>query len=133
VATNLGFDFKGNLLSSTRQLAQDYKTIPDWSKHPRLEDEIFGSSTRYDALNRPIQLVAPHSDKPRTKLNVIRPGYNEANLLERMDIWLGEATKPTTLLDPSSANFHAVKNIDYNARGQRTRIEYGNGAKTTYT
>jgi RHS repeat-associated protein len=133
VATNGAFDFKGNLLSSTRQLVQDYKTIPDWAGKPVLETEIFSSSSRYDALNRPIQLVAPHSNQPNTKLNVIRPGYNEANLLERMDVWLGEATEPTALLDPPSANFHAVTNIDHDAKGQRTLIEYGNGAKTEYT
>jgi RHS repeat-associated protein len=133
VATNEKFDFKGNLLSSKRQLVKDYKTFPNWSSNSELETEIFRSSTRYDALNRPIQLIAPHSDKPDTKLNVIRPGYNEANLLERMDVWLGETAEPTTLLDPSSANFHAVTNIDYDAKGQRTLIEYGNGAKTTYT
>ncbi|MBE8989895.1 SpvB/TcaC N-terminal domain-containing protein [Nostoc sp. LEGE 12450] len=133
VATNEVFDFKGNLVSSTHKLVQDYKTIPDWSGNPALETEVFSSSSRYDALNRPIQLIAPHSNQPNTKLNVIRPGYNEANLLERMDVWLGEATEPTTLLDPPSANFHAVINIDHDAKGQRTLIEYGNGAKTEYT
>jgi len=133
VATNGAFDFKGNLLSSTRQLVQDYKTIPNWAGNPGLEMEVFSSSSRYDALNRPIQLIAPHSNQPQTKLNVIRPGYNEANLLEQMDVWLGEATEPTTLLDPPSANFHAVMNIDHDAKGQRTLIEYGNGAKTAYT
>ncbi|MEH2358572.1 SpvB/TcaC N-terminal domain-containing protein [Nostoc sp.] len=132
VATNEAFDFKGNLVSSTRQLVQDYKTIPDWSGNPALEAEVFSSSSRYDALNRPIQLVAPHSNQPNTKLNVIRPGYNEANLLERMDVWLEEATEPTALLDPQAANFHAVMNIDRDAKGQRTLIEYGNGAKTEY-
>jgi RHS repeat-associated protein len=133
VATNVAFDFKGNLVSSTRQLVQDYKTIPDWSLNPFLETEVFSSSTRYDALNRPIQLVAPHSNQPNTKLNVIRPGYNEANLLEQMDVWLGQTTEPTALLNPQSANFHAVTNIEYDAKGQRTLIEYGNGAKTEYT
>ncbi|PSR18282.1 toxin [filamentous cyanobacterium CCP3] len=133
VATNGAFDFKGNLLSSTRQLVQNYKTIPDWAGSPRLETEVFSSSSRYDALNRPIQLVAPHSSRENTKLNVIRPGYNEANLLERMDIWLGETAEPTGLLDPQSANFHAVTNIDRDAKGQRTLIEYGNGVKTSYT
>ncbi|MBV8883134.1 MAG: hypothetical protein JO235_03930 [Chroococcidiopsidaceae cyanobacterium CP_BM_RX_35] len=135
VAMNAAFDFKGNLVSSTRQLMQDYSAIPDWSLNPAPAldpKEIFSSSTRYDALNRPIQLVPPHSSQPQTKLNVIRPGYNEANLLERMDVWLGEATEPTALLDPSSANFHMVTNIDYDAKGQRTLIEYGNGAKTAY-
>jgi RHS repeat-associated protein len=50
-----------------------------------------------------------------------------------MDVWLGEATEPTALLDPPAANFHAVTNIDHDAKGQRTLIEYGNGAKTAYT
>lgn len=133
VATNIAFDFKGNLLSSKRQLVRDYKNIPDWSGNPALETEVFSSSSRYDALNRPIQLVTPHSNLSNRKLNIIRPSYNEANLLERMDVWLGEAAEPTLLLDPQSANFHAVTNIDHDAKGQRTRIEYGNGAKTEYT
>jgi RHS repeat-associated protein len=133
VATNVEFDFKGNLVSSKRQLVEDYKTIPNWSLNPVLETEFFSSSTRYDALNRPIQLVAPHSNKLNLKLNVIRPGYNEANLLERMDVWLGETTEPTALLALPSANFHAVVNIDRDAKGQRSLIEYGNGAKTEYT
>ena len=133
VAMNEKFNFKGNLLSSKRQLVKDYKTILNWLGNPEFETETFSSSTRYDALNRPIQLIAPHSDKSDTKLNVIRPGYNEANLLERMDVWLGETAEPTALLNPSSANFHAVTNIDYDAKGQRTLVEYGNGARTTYT
>jgi RHS repeat-associated protein len=135
VVTNVEFDFKGNLQSSTRQLVQDYKTIPDWSRNPEpsLETEVFSGSTRYDALNRPIQLVAPHSNQLNTKFNIIRPGYNEANLLERVDAWLGEAAKPNSLLSPQSANFHPVTNIDYDAKGQRTKIEYGNGAQTDYT
>ncbi|MEG4576207.1 SpvB/TcaC N-terminal domain-containing protein [Microcoleus sp. N3A4] len=133
VATNVEFDFKGNLEKSKRQLVKDYTKIPNWSGNPVLETEIFSSSTRYDALNRPIQLVAPHSSKQNTKLNIIRPGYNEANLLERMDVWLEETAEPIALLIPQSANFHTVTNIDYNAKGQRTNIEYGNGAKTEYT
>ena len=130
------FDFKGNLLRSTRQLVKDYKNTPDWSQNPALETETFTSSTRYDALNRPIQLVAPHSDQPGAKLNVIRPGYNEANLLERVDVWLEQNAEPTALLDPTTANLHAVTNIDYDAKGQRTRIEYneaGHPIITEYT
>ena len=133
--TSEAHDFKGNLLRSTRQLVQDYKTTPDWSQNPQpvLETEIFASSTRYDALNRPIQMVAPHGNQANSKINVIRPGYNEANLLERVDAWLGQTAEPTALLDPPSANLHAVTNIDYDAKGQRTRIDYGNGALTEYS
>lgn len=125
-ATNAdeAFDFKGNLLRSTRQLISDYKSTPDWSQNPALEAEIFTSSSRFDALNRPIQLVAPHSDRPGAKFNVIRPGYNPANLLERVDVWLEQPVEPAALLNPVSANLNAVTNIDYNAKGQRTRIEY---------
>jgi RHS repeat-associated protein len=133
VVTNEEFDFKGNLISSTRQLVQDYKIIPNWADNLEQETEIFSSSTSYDALNRPIQLIAPHSDRANTKFNVIRPVYNEANLLERMEVWLEEEREPTTLLDPQSVNFHAVTNIDYDAKGQRTLIEYGNGARTEYS
>jgi RHS repeat-associated protein len=117
------FDFKGNPLRSTRKLIEKYQETPDWSQNQALEGEIF-SSTRYDALNRPIQMVAPHIDKPGSKFNVIRPGYNEANLLERVDVWLSQTAEPTALLNPTTANLKAVTNIDYDAKGQRIRIEY---------
>lgn len=131
-----GYDFKGNLLRSTRQLIKDYKTTPDWSKTPALEAEIFSSSTRYDALNRPIQLLAPHSNQLGAKFNVIRPGYNEANLLERVDVWLEQSAEPTALLNPTTANLKAVTNIDYDAKGQRIKIQYnedGHPIITVYT
>jgi hypothetical protein len=127
------FDFKGNLLRSTRQLIQDPKTTPDWSQAPVLEAEVFSSRIRYDALNRPILVVAPHSDRLGTQLNVIQPGYNEANLLERMDLWLGQTQEPTTLLNPNTATNPIAQNIDYNAKGQRLRIDYGNHTRTAYT
>ncbi|PTQ91464.1 RHS repeat-associated protein [Nitrosomonas nitrosa] len=126
------FDFKGNLLRSTRQLIKDYKSSPDWSQNPALEVEIFTSSTRYDALNRPIQIIAPHSNQPNTKLNIIRPSYNEAGLLECMDVWLEQANEPASLLDANTATRHIVTDIDYNAKGQRELIAYGNGVKTAY-
>ena len=134
VVTSEAYDLKANLLRSTRQLVRDYKTTPDWSQNPQpvLETEIFAGSTRYDALNRPIQLVAPHAIQSNTEINVIQLGYNEANLLERVDAWLGQTAEPSALLDPPSANLHAVTNIDYDAKGQRTRIDYGNGALTEY-
>lgn len=135
VVTNEAYDFKGNLLRSTRQLVQAYKATADWAQNPQpvLETEIFASSTRYDALNRPIQMVAPHGNQAKRQINVIRHSYNEANFLERVDAWLGQTAEPSGLLDPSSANLHAVTNIDYDAKGQRTRIVYGNGALTEYT
>lgn len=132
VVSNEEYDFKGNLLRSTRQLVQDCKTTADWSQTPVpvLETEIFSSRTRYDALNRPVQLVAPHRAQAGAGINVVRPGYNEAGLLERMDVWLAQVAEPADLLDPASASLNAIVNIDYDAKGQRGLIEYGNGAAT---
>lgn len=132
VVTTEPYDFKGNLLRSTRQLTQDYKRLIDWSNNPTVEQEIFTSTTRYDALNRPIQHIAPHRDQAGTKVNVVQPVYNEANLLEQVHAWLNQNSEPSDWLDPATANLHAVTNIDYDAKGQRTLIDYGNGVTTTY-
>lgn len=122
------YDFKGNLLRSTRQLVSDYKAIPDWSQNPQpiLDAETFEGSTRYDALNRPIQSIAPHSSLGRGKFNVIHLVFNEANLLDRLDVWLERAAEPAGTLDPASEapSPVGVANIDYDAKGQRTLIEY---------
>jgi RHS repeat-associated protein len=132
VTSSDGYDFKGNLLRSRHQLAQSYKTTLDWSAVVPREPEVFTSRTRYDALNRPIQLIAPHSDRPGSNVNIIEPLYNEANLLNQVHVWLNQTAEPVTWLEPTTANLHAVTNINYNTKGQRELIEYGNGAVTIY-
>jgi len=109
------YDFKGNPLRSTRQLAHDYKAAPNWSDGPQLEPEIFTNSSTFDALNRPVTLTTPDD-------TVIRPSYNEANLLETLAVNL-QGTVTATVF---------VTDIDYDAKGQRERIEYGNGATTNH-
>lgn len=130
VITSEEFDFKGNLLRSKRQLAQEYKQQVNWvgladltnvgdianAAAPMLETERFSSSTEYDALNRPILLISPDSSE-------IQPTFNEANLLERVDVKLRGAENWTTF----------VKDIDYDAKGQRLLIEYGSGVRTDYS
>lgn len=128
IVTSERFDFKGNLLASTQQLLDDAVGLPDWSR----VGERFGSSTVYDALNRPIQMVTPHSDRPGATYHAMRPGYNEANLLARIDTWLGLADAPNGLLDEASASERPVERIDYDAKGQRTAIVLGNGAVSHY-
>lgn len=114
------YDFKANLLHSYRRLAQEYKTTLDWSASVALEATTYVSRTRYDALNRPTEQTAPdHS--------VIRSSYNEANLLERVDVNL-RAEQANG--QPVWTSF--ITDIDYDARGQRTLIDYGNGVRTTY-
>jgi hypothetical protein len=48
--------------------------------------------------------------------------FNEANLLEKVDVNLCGAPVATPF----------VTNIDYDAKGQRVLIEYGNGVRTDY-
>ena len=115
IVTNDRYDFKGNLLSSTRQLLEDYKNDVNWSLSPKLEAAIYTSATTYDALNRPITLTTPDS-------SVARPRYNEANLLESLSVNLRGADEPTPF----------VTYINYNPKGQREIIKYGNGAHTRY-
>lgn len=122
IATNSEYDFKGNLLECKRQLAENYKSTLDWTGDVALEDKVYSSRTRYDALNRPIEIEQPDR-------SVIVPKYNESNLLKSLDVNLrGEVSKQSG--QPCWTTF--VSSIEYDAKGQRTSIEYGNGVKTTY-
>ncbi len=147
VVTTEANDFKGNPLNASRRIASEYKQAIDWSAVdavipsvttdaldparletalvPLLEADTYTSRTSYDALSRPVTLTTPHT--PTMQPNVIRPGYNEANLLERMDANLRGASSNGQLLWTPF-----VTNIDYDAKGQRQRIDYGNGVSTLY-
>jgi RHS repeat-associated protein len=118
VATNTAFDFTGNLLSSSRQLLVDYANPVDWSLSPapQLTGEIFTASSTFDALNRPVTLVSPDG-------SVAIPIYDDAGKLDQVSVNLRGTATATSF----------VTNIDYNAKGQRTLIEYGNAAETAYS
>ncbi|MFZ0159494.1 MAG: RHS repeat-associated core domain-containing protein [Kineosporiaceae bacterium] len=126
------YDFKGNLLHSTRQVATVYDTVVDWSGVVALLPDTYGQRTRYDALNRPVQEIAPHSDQPGSQVNVVQRTYDEAGLLDTVDAWLAQAAEPGALLDPATASLHAVTGLVHDAKGQRQRISYGNGTFTEY-
>lgn len=120
VVTSEAYDFKGNLLSTRRDLLPDYKGNVNWQLNPNANDATFTSSTTFDALNRATSVTAPDN-------SIYRPTYNEANLLDKVEVNLrGENVNGDPLWTPF------VTNIDYNAKGQRTLIHYANGAQTTY-
>jgi RHS repeat-associated protein len=159
VAVNERYDFKGNLTESARQIAAlvppaapaaFYDTAPDWSpladitETPALDlaaldaaaaplltaPDRFAASTLFDALNRPVQLVTPHTAAGLP--SVVQPSYNEAGLLEHVDVWLRLQSSPAALLDAATADAHALTDLDYNARGQRLMCAHGNGTVTAY-
>ena len=114
------YDFKGNVLQTSRQFARDYRHTPDWSKTPALDSRRFEGRSTYDALNRVVISISADGSH-------YRPTYNDAGLIERIDAAVRaahcKAPAPWTAF---------VWNIDYNSRGQRTRIDYANGASTSY-
>ena len=141
------YDFKGNPLLTWRRIAWEYKQTIDWRTldlalpaypadpvelaaleaaiAPLLEGAPYTSRSTYDALNRPATITTPHT--PTMRPSLICPSYNEANLLERVDANLGRTTTNGQLVWTPF-----VTNIDYDAKGRRQRIDYGNGASTFY-
>lgn len=115
ILTSNEFDFKGNSLSSQRQFAQEYKTTLDWSTDVSLETTAHISRVSYDALNRPKSSILADG-------TIIRTAYSQARLPERIE---------ATLRDTEDA-ISFITNIDYDAKGQRQLIQYGNGVTTAY-
>ena len=121
VVTSLLVDFKGNMLQSERRLAKAYKTQVDWMALDALDDpaaisfaaggllemEAFAGSIEYDALNRPVSMITPDASE-------IRPTYNEAGLLDKVEARVRGAAAWTPFVD----------NIDYDAKGQREKMAY---------
>lgn len=128
-------DFTGNLRRARRRLANTYRDEVDWITLDTTTDteliaalpdalltaEDSTTITTYDALNRPTTITSPDA-------SVIRHTYNEASLLEHLDVQLRGATQ-----DGQPVWTPFVTDLDYNAKGQRTLLVGGNGVSTTYT
>lgn len=146
---NNSCDFKGNLVDRSRRLSRSYRGDVDWAPIAELDDiadadlaalldaattgllepEVFQGRALHDALNRPVLAVAPHvAGAPR---DIVMAGYNEAGLVGRVDLWEQSTDTPDGPLDPDTAPAHPVRDIDYDAEGQRQRVVYGNGTVTT--
>lgn len=114
------YDIKGSLEQSNRKILLDHQNPVNWDAATPLAGEQFDTKTGYDALGRPVEMTTPHGTG--TAPSVISIEYNEAGLLEKVKARArGNRTKTY------------VSNIDYNEKGQRTRIQYGNGVSTKYT
>ena len=110
VVTTEACDFKGNPLRGTRRLAREYKQVIDWGSidtvlpldlvvaldlatlqaalAPLVETESYTNVSTYDALNRPVPVDCTAQRPAGRQRNIIQPAYNEANLLERLHVWL---------------------------------------------
>ena len=132
VFTSEAVDFEGRVARTTRRLAVTYRETPNWNvlepaaapdtyltaamNAGLLEGDVFTTRTDFDAMSRVQRVVTPDA----TAAIFV---YNEASLLDRVDVQVRGASAATPF----------VSNIDYNARGQRTELVYGRGVTTTYT
>jgi RHS repeat-associated protein len=108
-------DFQGNIVLSSRRLLADPVLEVDWAADPELRVDAFEASSTFDALNRTVTATAPDG-------SVTRPTYNQRSLLSAVTVNLHGDTTPTIV----------VESIGYDAKAQRQRIAYGNGATTYY-
>ncbi|HYE91833.1 MAG TPA: RHS repeat-associated core domain-containing protein, partial [Terriglobales bacterium] len=130
------FDFRGRVLEKTRVVLGDrllldvfaagaWDTLApyrvDWqdpmARAGKLGD-AFTTTTAYDALNRPKRMTLPVDAEGKRR--VVRPGYNRAGALERLEVSDGTTTRTI------------VERIAHDARGQRVLLLHGGGVLCRY-
>jgi RHS repeat-associated protein len=131
------YDFKGNPVRSTRRIAAAYRTVVDWTltgvadtdllsaAEPALLPTEFKTSARFDALNRARVVSNPNADGFGT--SVTRYRYNRSNLLLGLDVQIEGDTADG---DPRWTPL--IRQTVFDAKGQRRRMERGNGVVTTF-
>lgn len=132
--TTARLDFKGNPLEVKKRLAIDYKNRIDWASvatvaqgltydpaqidaasAPLLETEVFTTSNSYDALNRPLETTMPDGTR-------LKPSYNEGGYIDKLEAMLrGQGNWVDFMLEQ-----------EYDAKGQRQFVRYGNGTTTQF-
>ena len=111
-----GYSILGSPLTTKRQLRLEYKQEANWDNiDPNdLQQTIYPTQYEYDALSR----VTAQTDADE---NVYQPTYHESGRLNQIQV-----------RDREGATSTYVERIDYNPKGQRTKIVYGNGVTTDY-
>ncbi|MFB9691976.1 SpvB/TcaC N-terminal domain-containing protein [Amorphoplanes digitatis] len=126
------YDFKGNPVRSVRRVAEQFRTVVDWSldgaadadllaaAEPALLPGEYLASSEFDALNRVRTLTNPAEDG--FGVSVTRYRYNRSNLLLGLDLRIEGGTGWTPL----------IRHTVFDAKGRRRRLERGNGVVTTF-
>jgi RHS repeat-associated protein len=113
------YDFKGQAIATNRKLFRKYKELANWINANLISDlesgDGFTFSTETDALGRITQQIAPDG-------SLITPSYNETGLFNGESVLhSGEVIAKTY-----------IKDIDYNEKGHRLKITYGNDVFTKF-
>jgi RHS repeat-associated protein len=136
----IALDFKGNTLQVNRRLVQDATTsVTDWQGNldPKLSTETFSQITEYDALNRMTRLYNWHKGVG-SNVAVYEPQYSErGTLFKETLIVQAQRNNATTgnrydVIAGKTQSNEAIKEISYDAKGQRQYLILGNGTITQY-
>lgn len=127
-------DFKGNVQEVRRTLTRDATvSVVDWNVansaalNGLLEQETYVQLTEHDALNRMTRLYNWHRPA-ENRVAIYLPRYNKRGVLEAEDLVMR-----ATGYDPATGTLtHAIREIRYNAKGQKEYLELGNRTITKY-
>jgi RHS repeat-associated protein len=114
VSITEAYDHLRNPIRGAIRLVKEYKRVVDWRSSVEMEDEEFTSSSTFDALGRLLS-------KARADGSFITNAWNQQGLLTSVQA----AGSPT-------ANGPIINEIQYNARGQRVLVSYGNGIESRF-
>jgi RHS repeat-associated protein len=146
LVTHYLYDFKGNLVQSSRIFAKflppTNTLVPpvpwtDAASDLNLVDgDEYVSVVVYDALNRPIlysrpfltaapntAIAQPYTQTSINNADLFVPGYGESGALNTVDLYYGGGATATVY----------VAMISHNEKGQRLSIQYGNNTVTRYS
>ncbi|MEL7012893.1 MAG: toxin TcdB middle/C-terminal domain-containing protein, partial [Pseudomonadota bacterium] len=117
-------DCKGNALVGARRFLKTDVRLPvdlgnAAARIGLLESDTYIANTTFDAMNRPTRSEAPHTEGMTA--SVTEPEYDEGGALASVSVTVPGGTFP-----------EMVKAIDYDAKGQRQSVEYGNDTRTEY-
>ncbi|HEX7902458.1 MAG TPA: SpvB/TcaC N-terminal domain-containing protein [Chitinophagaceae bacterium] len=115
VVINTSYSMQGQLLTTSRYMAADYKTAIDWNKAVELDENPLLSIFNYNALKCLLSETTP--DGTMTSYT-----YEPRGLPEQITVTYADG-----VVQP------IVNRIEYDANKQRISIEYANEIITTYT
>jgi RHS repeat-associated protein len=156
LVTQYLYDFKGNLIQSSRIFGSKYKSadgvspVNNYSGNPAADmglletDPVtnllqeYTTLMHYDALNRPVMQVRPFLSPAAAIGNIIPAPYTQA-AINNADVIVpgygssGALNTVNVFYRGGTTATNYVARIGHNEKGQRLCIQYGNSTVTRYT
>ncbi|KAK0651019.1 virulence plasmid 65kDa B protein-domain-containing protein, partial [Cercophora newfieldiana] len=118
VLKSLEYDYLGNAVRESQQLVRAYKGVVDWAAADvEMEERAFVWQQKFDALGRNVS-------KTRSDGSVVTNVWDAGGRMVGLRVSGGRGAK---------SEGHIIRGIEYNARGQRVRVKFGNGSECRYT